>query len=335
MFDFGVFIGRFEPFHVAHRDSVRYALERCRELVLVLGSTNRARNVKNPWTGKEREKMISDSLTADERARVMFIHAKDYLYNDNLWVASIQRQIGDVVGDSKNIALFGHKKDASSFYLKLFPQWQFNETFINSSCNASDVRVKYFTHDTSYAADLPNGSKKFLEEFKKTDEFKRLCDEYHHVLAYRESWRGAPFPPIFVTVDAVVIKSGHILIVKRKGSPGKGLLALPGGFLNQDERTRDGAIRELKEETGIKVPVQDLKDAICDSYVFDYPSRSLRGRTITHAYCINLKHGELPAVKGADDAEKAFWMPLNEVDQRESEFFEDHAFLIQYFVHKF
>jgi bifunctional NMN adenylyltransferase/nudix hydrolase len=76
---------------------------------------------------------------------------------------------------------------------------------------------------------------------------------------YKESWKAAPFPPTFVTVDAVVVQSGHVLLVKRKAMPGAGLWALPGGFLNQEETLLDGAIRELKEETKIKVPVPVLK----------------------------------------------------------------------------
>lgn len=334
MYDFGVFIGRFEPFHKAHLDSVRFALERCRALVIVLGSSNRARNVKNPWTALERAAMIRDSLSHEENCKVKIIHANDYLYNDNLWVTSIQRQIGEVV-DNKSVVLFGHKKDASSFYLKLFPQWDFIETNIASSANASSIRDKFFQLDASFKDDLPPGSFTFLSEFKKTNEFERLYDEYHHIIAYKEAWRGAPFPPTFVTVDAVVIKSGHVLVVKRRGNPGRGLIALPGGFLNHDERARDGAIRELKEETGIKVTQQDLRDAIVNSSVFDHPDRSLRGRTITHAFCIDLGRGELPVVKGMDDAEKAFWLPLNEVDQRACEFFEDHADVIHFFASKY
>ena len=70
-----------------------------------------------------------------------------------------------------------------------------------------------------------------------------------------------------MTVDAVVVQSGHILLVKRGDMPGKGLWALPGGFLNQEETMLDGAIRELKEETKIKVPVPVLKGSIKESTI--------------------------------------------------------------------
>ena len=124
-------------------------------------------------------------------------------------------------------------------------------------------------------------------------------------------------------------------MVRRKGKLGKGLLALPGGFLNADEEIKDAALRELREETVIKVSKEDLELAIVDERVFAHPLRSLRGRTITSVFLINLKSGPLPKVKGNDDSEKSFWLPLNEVMQRESEFFEDHFQIIGNLVNKF
>ena len=157
-----------------------------------------------------------------------------------------------------------------------------------------------------------------------------LRAEYQMIKKYKEAWKAAPFPPTFMTVDAVVVQSGHILLVKRGDMPGKGLWALPGGFLNQEETMLDGAIRELKEETKIKVPVPVLKGSIKGSKTFDAPNRSSRGRTITQAFFIDLGVGDLPKVKGSDDAEKAFWVPFNKVKQEKM--FEDHFAIIDYFL---
>jgi bifunctional NMN adenylyltransferase/nudix hydrolase len=121
-------------------------------------------------------------------------------------------------------------------------------------------------------------------------------------------------------------------MIKRKSEPGKGLWALPGGFLdaNKDKSMVSCAIRELKEETGIKVPVPVLLGSIKSNKVFDAINRSARGRTITHAYYIQLPDGELPKVKGQDDAEKASWIPIARLDS--SEVFEDHYEIIQTFI---
>jgi bifunctional NMN adenylyltransferase/nudix hydrolase len=117
-------------------------------------------------------------------------------------------------------------------------------------------------------------------------------------------------------------------MIERKARPGKGLLALPGGFVGQDERLVEACLRELREETRLKVPAPVLKGSIRKQRVFDDPNRSSRGRTITHAFYIELEpSSKLPAVKGGDDARHAMWVPLSEL--RPDMLFEDHFFIIQ------
>lgn len=241
-----------------------------------------------------------------------------------------------------NITLFGHNKDSTTYYLKAFPKWSFRETgnlgkdLVGGNINATKVRDMFFSRNSlDLKRVVPEPVFQALQSEIGTPEYERLYDEFKHVVEYKEMWGMAPYPVTFVTTDAVVIKSGHVLIVKRKGYPGKGLLALPGGFVNQGEFIEDSCIRELKEETCLRVNKDKLVDSIIDSKVFDHPDRSLRGRTITHAFCIDLGIGDLPKVQGADDADKAFWLSLREINRREEEFFEDHFHIINYFTNKF
>lgn len=139
----------------------------------------------------------------------------------------------------------------------------------------------------------------------------------------------SPYEPIFTTVDAVVTCRSSVLLIQRKASPGTGLWALPGGFLNPSEWIRDGIIRELREETQIAVPNSDLLRIMSPIRVFDNPGRSLRGRTITHAARFNLDHLGLdfPAVLVADDAAEARWVPFSELDQYQLH--DDHEEIIR------
>jgi bifunctional NMN adenylyltransferase/nudix hydrolase len=244
--------------------------------------------------------------------------------------------------------------------LNLFPQWKFISAFLPSSLNGSKVREKLFDvgpfmmgwadyspegvpvikmdvkkkQDEWFARNVPGHVHGFLMAFRETTTFAHLADEFHYNREYKKSWGRSPFPPTFVTADAVVTCAGHVLVIRRGRNPGKGLLALPGGFVREDERIRDAALRELKEETRIKVDKIILESSIVASDVFDYPGRSLRGRTITHAFHVKLRGGKLPEVKasGADDAKRASWMPMMEVLRRADEFFEDHIHIINRFI---
>lgn len=342
MYEFGVFIGRFQPFHLAHLEAVRLALKEAKTLVIGVGSCNQAPDTRNPFSGPERAEMILECLTAAERKRVRFAYLEDFYYNNLRWVGGVQKAIKDHTGNSKDIRIFGHKKDASSFYLKLFPQWGPHiETCVTgefASLSATKVRDLMYTQDKIGIKQLlPGPVYDRLAVWMDTAEFKRLHDEQHFLWAEQAKNRGdhlnneKRFPPHFITVDAVCVCSGHILVVRRGGKYGKGQVALPGGYLNVEETLEKSCIRELKEETAIKIPQRELAEMIVDHDVFGHPSRDLRGRVVTHAFCLNLPPGELPEVKGEDDADKAWWMSILDIDNNRDKFFSDHWHIIDHF----
>jgi bifunctional NMN adenylyltransferase/nudix hydrolase len=180
---------------------------------------------------------------------------------------------------------------------------------------------------------VPESVHAFLREFARSDVFAQVVREHAFIKQYKAQFAAMPYPPTFVTVDAVVVHSGHLLLVQRRAEPGKGLWALPGGFVGQHERLVDACIRELREETRLKLPEPVLRGSIKSSQVFDRPDRSARGRTITHAYFFDFPSGELPLVKGSDDAVKARWVPLAEFfEQFEPHMFEDHFGIVSAFL---
>jgi bifunctional NMN adenylyltransferase/nudix hydrolase len=337
MHEFGVLIGRFQPFHNGHLATVRVALKTAHKLIIVLGGHNRAQDVRNPWTSAQRMNMIRDSLSIEENKRVQFVMANDYDYNNLLWVTAIQEAVHEATDGASDVVLIGHKKDASSFYLKLFPQWGDHiDTGLSLPVDATKVRDLMFTQDKIGIKDMvPPIVYSSIVTYMGSPEFQRLHDEYQEILEDKASWLGAPYRPTFVTVDAIVICSGHVLVVRRRGRYGKGLIALPGGYVNAGEALIDSCIRELKEETGIKLDAKLLKDKVVDKDVFDKPDRDLRGRVITHAFCIKLPDGELPRVKGMDDADKAWFMSLREIGTSEPKFFADHFHIINRFCARY
>jgi bifunctional NMN adenylyltransferase/nudix hydrolase len=259
----------------------------------------------------------------------------DTIYNDQAWAVRVQALVAKHTKPGDRVGIIGHKKDPSSFYLDMFPQWGFEEVPLLEPLDATDIRNLYFKQDANLnfiKSVVPLSTYEYLYAFKESEAYRQIIREREFLIENAKQYAGLKYPPIFVTADAVVIQSGHVLMIKRRAEPGKGLWALPGGYVNAntDRNVEDAAIRELREETLIKVPAPVLRGSIVRSKVFDAIDRSPRGRIITHAFYIQLPDGELPKVKGSDDAEKARWVPIAEV--RSEECFEDHYEIIQHFL---
>ncbi len=333
-YDTLVLIGRFQPFHNAHLEIVKRATALCDRLIIVVGSSRQPRTYKNPFSFEERARMIREA-TMGLSLQISIDPNIDTIYNDQAWAVRVQQIVAQHTKPGDRVGIIGHKKDDSSFYLDMFPQWGYEDVELVEFLSAVDVRDLYFkwTFNSNFIKNVvPDSTYESLMAFRKTEEFAQIVREREFIAEHNKQYAGLKYPPIFSTADAVVICSGHVLMIKRRAEPGKGLWALPGGYVNAntDKSVEDAAIRELREETQIKVPAPVLRGSIVRSRVFDAIGRSPRGRIITHAFHIQLPDGELPKVKGSDDAEKARWVPIAEVLSEQC--FEDHYEILQHFV---
>lgn len=326
-----VYIGRFQPFTNAHYKIVKSALEMANKVIIVIGSAKRARCIRNPWTAEERRDMIS-SVKEFNGSNIEFILQPNSNYNFNWWLKDVQEQVSKITSKTDKIGIIGYKKDSSSYYLNYFPQWKFIEIpELENGLSATEIRNLFFEKAEIQQSAVNNDISKWLLDWKKNNIklFNNLVNEKKFITDYKKKWENAPFQPIFVTTDAMVICKGQILLIKRKFNPGKDLYAMPGGFLNPDEYLKDCVVRELKEETGIKVDKSILKNSIELTKVFDEPYRETRGRGITHCFLFNLELKDLPKIKASDDAYGAIWIPLGNLDLMQDQFFGDHYQIIK------
>jgi bifunctional NMN adenylyltransferase/nudix hydrolase len=333
-YDTLVLIGRFQPLHNAHLEIIKRATALTDQLVIVTGSAAQPRTYKNPFTSFERERMIK-SASAGLALNIYVEPNIDTIYNDQAWAVRVQGIVSKYITLGGKVGIIGHKKDESSFYLDMFPQWEYENVEKIEPLSAVNIRDLYFRRDVNMKfiqGVVPATTFDFLMKFKDTPEYEQVIKEREFVEKYRQQYASLPYPPIFSTADAVVIQSGHVLMIRRRAEPGRGLWALPGGYVNAntDKSVEAAMLRELREETQIKVPTLVLKGNIVRSRVFDAIDRSPRGRIITHAFHIQLPDGDLPKIKGSDDADKARWVPIAEVKSEEC--FEDHYEIIQHFL---
>lgn len=117
------------------------------------------------------------------------------------------------------------------------------------------------------------------------------------------------YPKPSLTADIIVIrtKAGSddtdVLLIRRKGHPSIGQLALPGGFAEKNERIEMTAARELEEETGISGLDMELVG------VYSEPGRDPRGWTVSVAYMAVVNGNEIRP-KAGDDAKEVCWAGL-------------------------
>lgn len=361
-----VYIGRFQPLHNGHAHVLTEAFKNYDGVIVLIGSSNKARDIKNPFTFQERREIIEDWILCNMRitgkSRFSVKPLPDQPYNDAKWIQTVQENVNDVLKEfdfeDAEVFLTGSERDDSTWYLRVFPQWKtdFVDPYpVGVELNATALRERLFSGVYMTWHDIPDSTDRFLRNFITTPTLEVLRAEYNFIKAYKEAWAKAPYAPTFVTADSVVIQSGHVLVVERGALPGKGLWALPGGFVKQKQRVKDAALAEVMEETGImlaegkrakEITEDILRGSIVDYEYFDNPNRSLRGRTITFAFLIRLDDTKpLPkvagqfapledtgGVEGIVETANAFWLPISEARANPQNWFEDHHGILDVMV---
>jgi bifunctional NMN adenylyltransferase/nudix hydrolase len=364
-YDVTVFIGRFQPFHSMHLRVVMEALTHAEFLILIVGSANQPRRPdSNPFFFEERKAMILASLPVEVRDRVIIVPMHDSNYDKNAWVADVAGMVwaaSKTISDKPlKVALIGHSKDHTSYYLKMFQQWGSIDVTSSRQLDATLIRDHYLTNNKSIVEamfkkaieneDIPVGAINWLRDFQKLDVYGELVDEREFYRNCQAGWAKESWPNSrnTVTGGALLHQAGYVLLVQRGEYPQKNTWAITGGHLNIDETVYDCALREGYEETGIKVPKIVFERSLVAKEYFDAPRRDPRGRYIDHTFLFDLRPQapafdsrltkaanqrrvkdalDLPSVKGLDDAKDARWWHVSELDR--SVMFLDHFAIIQ------
>lgn len=122
-----------------------------------------------------------------------------------------------------------------------------------------------------------------------------------------------------LTIDAVIVRDGKILLIKRGNEPFKNFWALPGGYVDWDETVEDAVKREVAEETGLMVTKLELIG------VFSKPERHPK-QCVSVAYVTQTNR----EVKVGDDATEFQWASLDKLP----ELAFDHKMIIEKYLKK-
>jgi bifunctional NMN adenylyltransferase/nudix hydrolase len=284
----------------------------------------------NPHPWEQRVRWLQAALTADERARVAIVPLREH-WDDERLVRQLQAAVAAAAGDRVAWITDAPPVDAQD----LPAGWSFSA----APAGDPDAALVPWLHALYEADDpapllasppsaLPPAAVDDLRAWIAQPAFATVRDDWRQIAHERRQWSVAPYPMVLATVDAVVQAGGHVLLIRRGRSPGKGLWALPGGFLETTEDVLHAALRELVEETGLPVPLRTMRQALRGRRVFDHPERSQRGRIITQSFHFDLGEIAPPPVHGADDAAAAQWLPIDALHALETQLHDDHFHML-------
>jgi len=346
-YDLAIILGRTAPLHEGHIATINYGLEMAEQCLFLCGSSNVSLSLKNPWSFEDREFMLNavfhKEIGFDKR--LMIEPLNDYTYNDDAWLANLKRVVNKITEpiiarrnkfgnkDPLRIGFMDFAQGHKSFDNRIINTfgWDLIPVKTIARFDATSIRNDYFRRNPILPLRACHPKVvEFLDHYMRTETFQYFVDWKETIEEERKIYGKGPF----VAADALVTQSNHILLVERGGKVGKGQLAIPGGFVGNDETFLQASVRELQEETGISdgkskkgMPDGVLKRYIIDDFIADDPNRSTRGKIISRVFHYKLPdRSELYYVKGADDAASAKWYPI--AGLKPNDFFEDHAFII-------
>jgi nicotinamide-nucleotide adenylyltransferase len=87
----GLYVGRFQPFHLGHLDAIKDVLSEVEELVIVIGSAQYSHNFNNPFTAGERLVMVRGALqeAGVDDSRVWVVPVPD-VHLHMMWVSAVE-----------------------------------------------------------------------------------------------------------------------------------------------------------------------------------------------------------------------------------------------------
>lgn len=339
-----VFITRAQPFHLGHEAVVEHAMQEIEKtgghLVIFIGSSNKSREFKNPFTFNERIAMVENRYKNHDNIHIAGL--QDFDYDDNGWECNFHYKLLQIraelfLGQPHKVTLLSSVKGGDDI---LRASWARDIEVVGLEPRKSEISgdVLEATDVRAYLAESSPHSlsmvlSKPVRDVLGTMDDALDCIERTHkeVEDYKKLWGKTPFPVQFAATDAVVRDvNGDILMIERGGDYGIGKRALVGGFLEHNLTNEQNMKKELLEE--VNLDLDTVPHRIVLSWHCDAVGRASRGRMTTTVFLIQLdvQFADLNLVAG-DDAAGLGWAKPQEY--LKMDLFNDHAGLIRKVLH--
>jgi bifunctional NMN adenylyltransferase/nudix hydrolase len=183
----GLFIGRFQPFHLGHEFIVKEALERVDFLLIVIGSSTVPRSLKNPFSIEERVYLVEENLKfflSPKDAKRVSVAAVPDFKDDESWTRAIAEVLAPflLLYRIQKKVLVGHDKDQSTYYLRIFKDFELLLLKNFNQIDGTKIRNAYFGLEASQ--DVPGKemwrtqcspvTERFLDHFRRTSDWKTI-----------------------------------------------------------------------------------------------------------------------------------------------------------------
>jgi nicotinamide-nucleotide adenylyltransferase len=170
----GLFVGRFQPFHKGHLATVRFALGKVDQLVIVVGSAQKSHEPKNPFTAGERIRMIKESLDSEkiDASRILIIPVPDVDVH-SLWTRQVDMLVPkyDVVfaNDPFTLMLF-RERGVRTVEAPLIDR---------SEMQATEIRNR-MVMGGKWESLVPAPVAKIIKEINGVERVKAIAERTHH-----------------------------------------------------------------------------------------------------------------------------------------------------------
>ena len=324
-----VIIGRFQPMHNGHKALITKALAENDQVLILIGSVNKARDFNNPFSFTERLQMITNVFA--EVDGDLRIHGLKDKPTEDEW---LQEVIANVIAreeDPSKVVLYTSEKDEEFYRSTLL----YNVCVLDShGINATEIRASLYSpmllSSGIALAEVPKENHALLRDLgKQEDLFSVMGDERTSCIlgktkALRNHQWNNPIEPV---CHAVVFHKGNVLLVKRNSVRGFGQWSIPGGFMAHNETTRVAALRELREETGIDLMVLKAKE-IAQAVEENIDDLSVRTLGINYAYVIDAAE-EVEVTLDKNEVSEFKWCPLIDILTEHEVLFYNHNTVVQ------